>query len=186
MYYYVSPGIDPIEARYWAKHQVTCTVDGVFQRFDEVLRSAGFLAMSGQIVDATIVAAPKQRNTIEEKKARADSRGLEGQASQTRAEGSGTRAGPSNTRKPNCGFCLTGFREVGDLGFRRCLARMYRFSGLHRRLWRPICAGSGGGIFRSQPDEAVHVVGDIASPIFIRALAMPIVRTNSPIGPMNE
>jgi hypothetical protein len=33
------------------------------------LRSEGFLAMSGQIVDATIVATPKQRNTIEEKKA---------------------------------------------------------------------------------------------------------------------
>ena len=44
-------------------------IDGLFQRFDQALRSAGFLAMSGQIVDATIVAAPKQRNTIEEKKA---------------------------------------------------------------------------------------------------------------------
>src|SRR3954453_15725941 len=44
-------------------------IDGLFQRFDQELRSAGFLAMSGQIVDATIVAAPKQRNTIEEKKA---------------------------------------------------------------------------------------------------------------------
>lgn len=44
-------------------------IDGLFQRFDETLRSSGFLAMSGQIVDATIVAAPKQRNTIEEKKA---------------------------------------------------------------------------------------------------------------------
>ena len=44
-------------------------VDSLFQRFDEALRSEGFLAMSGQIVDATIVAAPKQRNTIEEKKA---------------------------------------------------------------------------------------------------------------------
>ena len=44
-------------------------IDGLFQRFDQTLRSAGFLAMSGQIVDATIVAAPKQRNTIEEKKA---------------------------------------------------------------------------------------------------------------------
>ena len=43
-------------------------IDGLFQRFDQTLRSAGFLAMSGQIVDATIVAAPKQRNTIEEKK----------------------------------------------------------------------------------------------------------------------
>lgn len=44
-------------------------VDSLFQRFDEALRSEGFLAMSGQIVDATIVAAPKQRNTIKEKKA---------------------------------------------------------------------------------------------------------------------
>lgn len=42
-------------------------VDGLFLRFDEALRASGFLAMSGQIVDATIVAAPKQRNTQEEK-----------------------------------------------------------------------------------------------------------------------
>jgi IS5 family transposase len=44
-------------------------IDGLFRRFDEALRVSGFLAMSGQIVDATIVAAPKQRTTIEEKKA---------------------------------------------------------------------------------------------------------------------
>jgi len=44
-------------------------VDGLFRRFDEALRAAGFLAMSGQIVDATIVAAPRQRNTIAEKQA---------------------------------------------------------------------------------------------------------------------
>ena len=44
-------------------------IDGLFRRFDEALRASGFLAMSGQIVDATIVAAPKQRNTIEEKQA---------------------------------------------------------------------------------------------------------------------
>lgn len=44
-------------------------VDGLFRRFDETLRTSGFLAMSGQIVDATIVAAPKQRNTQEEKTA---------------------------------------------------------------------------------------------------------------------
>jgi transposase, IS5 family len=35
-------------------------IDGLFRRFDEALRSEGFLAMSGQIVDATIVATPKQ------------------------------------------------------------------------------------------------------------------------------
>jgi IS5 family transposase len=44
-------------------------IDALFQRFDTALRDAGFLAMSGQIVDATIVAAPKQRNTDDEKKA---------------------------------------------------------------------------------------------------------------------
>lgn len=44
-------------------------IDALFRRFDEALRRSGFLAMSGQIVDATIVAAPKQRNTLEEKAA---------------------------------------------------------------------------------------------------------------------
>jgi IS5 family transposase len=44
-------------------------VDALFQQFDAALRDAGFLAMSGQIIDATIVAAPKQRNTNDEKKA---------------------------------------------------------------------------------------------------------------------
>jgi IS5 family transposase len=44
-------------------------IDALFQRFDAALRASGFLAMSGQIVDATIVAAPKQRNALEEKKA---------------------------------------------------------------------------------------------------------------------
>jgi len=43
-------------------------VDALFQQFDAALREAGYLATSGQIVDATIVAAPKQRNTNEEKK----------------------------------------------------------------------------------------------------------------------
>jgi IS5 family transposase len=44
-------------------------VDALFRRFDEALRASGFLAMRGQIVDATIVAAPKQRNTKDEKQA---------------------------------------------------------------------------------------------------------------------
>jgi len=44
-------------------------IEGLFARFDAALRASGYIAMSGQIVDATIVAAPKQRNTIEEKKA---------------------------------------------------------------------------------------------------------------------
>lgn len=39
----------------------------LFERFDAMLRDAGYIAMSGQIVDSSLVAAPKQRNTKEEK-----------------------------------------------------------------------------------------------------------------------
>lgn len=38
-------------------------------RFDAALRASGFMSMSGQIVDATLVSAPKQRNTEDEKQA---------------------------------------------------------------------------------------------------------------------
>lgn len=44
-------------------------VDALFARFDATLRARGYLAMGGQIVDATIVAAPKQRNTEAERAA---------------------------------------------------------------------------------------------------------------------
>ena len=42
-------------------------VENLFARFDEHLTKAGYLAMGGQIVDATIVVAPKQRNSDGEK-----------------------------------------------------------------------------------------------------------------------
>jgi IS5 family transposase len=42
-------------------------VENLFARFDRYLTKAGYLAMGGQIVDATIVAAPKQRNSDGEK-----------------------------------------------------------------------------------------------------------------------
>ena len=45
------------------------TIEALFRRFDGQLRAAGFIAMGGQIVDATVVAAPKQRNTEDEKRA---------------------------------------------------------------------------------------------------------------------
>ncbi len=43
-------------------------IEVVFERFDAALAAAGLLAMSGQIIDASIVAAPKQRNTEDEKR----------------------------------------------------------------------------------------------------------------------
>ncbi|MFQ5483212.1 MAG: IS5 family transposase [Nitrospinaceae bacterium] len=44
-----------------------CAVENLFARFDKHLARSGYLAMGGQIVDATIVAAPKQRNSDGEK-----------------------------------------------------------------------------------------------------------------------
>ena len=49
------------------------TIDGkpaietLFRAYEASLTQAGFLAMGGQIIDASIVAAPKQRNTTAEK-----------------------------------------------------------------------------------------------------------------------
>jgi hypothetical protein len=42
-------------------------MDRLFLRFDEVLKAQGYLAMGGQIVDASIIQAPQQRMTKEEK-----------------------------------------------------------------------------------------------------------------------
>ena len=44
-------------------------IDKLFDRFEGYLEAAGYLAMSGQIVDASLVAAPKQRNKDDEKAA---------------------------------------------------------------------------------------------------------------------
>ena len=41
--------------------------DRLFERLDKAISDAGYLPMSGQIVDATLVAAPKQRNSEAEK-----------------------------------------------------------------------------------------------------------------------
>ena len=44
-------------------------INALFDRFDTALRAAGYIAMSGQIVDASLIAAPRQHNTDDEKKA---------------------------------------------------------------------------------------------------------------------
>jgi transposase, IS5 family len=44
-------------------------LDKVFARLDEAITSAGYLPTGGQIIDATLVAAPRQRNTEDEKAA---------------------------------------------------------------------------------------------------------------------
>lgn len=44
-------------------------IRALFEEFDCRLRRAGYLAMGGQIVDSTLVSAPRQRNTEDEKAA---------------------------------------------------------------------------------------------------------------------
>src|SRR5262249_58591491 len=44
-------------------------VKTLFDRFNHHLDAKGYIARGGQIVDATIVSAPKQRNTREENEA---------------------------------------------------------------------------------------------------------------------
>jgi hypothetical protein len=43
-------------------------IEVLFRAYEAALTKAGFLAMGGQIIDASIVAAPKQRNTDGEKR----------------------------------------------------------------------------------------------------------------------
>ena len=44
-------------------------VEALFARFDAHLKEQGYLAMGGQMIDASIIEAPRQRNTDEEKEA---------------------------------------------------------------------------------------------------------------------
>jgi len=44
-------------------------LEALFARLDRAITEAGYLPMAGQIVDATLVAAPRQRNTDAEKAA---------------------------------------------------------------------------------------------------------------------
>jgi hypothetical protein len=44
-------------------------IDKLFERFGRHLEAAGYIARGGQIIDATIVPVPKQRNTKEENEA---------------------------------------------------------------------------------------------------------------------
>ncbi|MCI0467423.1 MAG: transposase [Beijerinckiaceae bacterium] len=44
-------------------------INALFERFDATLRASSYIAMSGQIIDASLIAAPRQRNTEDEKKA---------------------------------------------------------------------------------------------------------------------
>ena len=50
-------------ARRWRRAGL---IDKLFERFGQHLEAEGYIARGGQIIDATIVSVPKQRNTKEE------------------------------------------------------------------------------------------------------------------------
>jgi hypothetical protein len=67
-------------------------IDKLFQRFGRHLEAAGYIARGGQIIDATIVPVPEQRNTKEENeaiKAGKDAGGMGAAARQRCPEGQG-------------------------------------------------------------------------------------------------
>ena len=56
-----------LEALTRAQIESRSAIEVLFGRFDAALREAGFLAMGGQIVDASPLACPMQRNVDAEK-----------------------------------------------------------------------------------------------------------------------
>lgn len=50
------------------RDDAAAAIEALFSLFDAALTKAGFLATSRQIIDGTIVAAPRQRNIVVEKK----------------------------------------------------------------------------------------------------------------------
>ena len=65
-------------------------IKALFDRFDASLRASGYIAMSGQIVDASLIAAPKQRNTRAGEgrhQGGPHSRGMDEEAGQARPRG---------------------------------------------------------------------------------------------------
>ena len=63
-------------------------VENLFKKFDAFLRDNGFAARKGQIVDASIVECPRQRNTRDENREikRGEAAGIEGWSDKKRAQ----------------------------------------------------------------------------------------------------
>jgi IS5 family transposase len=104
-------------------------VERLFAQFDSTLRAAGYLAMGGQIVDATIVAAPKQRNTEAERAAIKAGQILEGWAEKpaklrqkdrdARWTGKFSKAKPREDGAPQVDLAVPAFGYKNHIGIDR-------------------------------------------------------------------
>ena len=72
-------------------------VEGLFNLFDGYLKAKGYLAMGGQIIDATIVPAPRQRNSRDDNPVLSLSKGL--RSKQVRRRRNGKPTPPKTARK---------------------------------------------------------------------------------------
>ena len=74
-------------------------IETLFDRFDQRLNAKGYIARGGQVVDASIVPVPKQRNTREENEAvkRGETPAEWEQGPAKTARKTRTRAGPRST-----------------------------------------------------------------------------------------
>jgi hypothetical protein len=102
-------------------------IDKLFARFDAALTYKGYLAMGGQIIDATVVPAPKQRNSQGREgglSGRSNARALEGQAAKLRQKdrdarwsGKYTKAAVKNGADPKAfkavDLAIAMFKHIG-------------------------------------------------------------------------
>ena len=124
-------------------------IKALFARFDQAIREAGYIPMSGQIVDASLVSAPRQRNT--------DSREGrdQGRTRAPRLEGQAREAAPEGPRRP----LDAGLRQGADARGRHA-ARRHRYPGLRlqepRRHRPPPRLHPQVGRHRRQPPRRSH------------------------------
>ena len=103
-------------------------IDGLFRRFDTAIRKAGYIAMSGQLVDNTLVAAPKQRNTRDEKQAVKAGRSAHENLAGSAGEGAPERRGPPVGRSRQARPGATGIARCWTLPSRASATRRTRAS----------------------------------------------------------
>ena len=145
-------------------------IEALFTRLDRAITAAGYLPMSGQIVDATLVAAPRQRNTEAEKaaikagktaaeiwpekpaKARQKDRHGRGRARWRRE-----RSGNTPCRHPRAGASSTGGSRSCPSRSAQC--RRARSAAGHPGAGTPKGPGNG---FQSLDEQPVEGAGGVA------------------------
>ena len=90
-------------------------IETLFERFGQYLEAKGYIARGGQMVDATIVAVPKQRNTREENDAVKAGQTPQDWRGNPRKIGRRTRtlAGPRSTAKASLAIRTTSMPTPG-------------------------------------------------------------------------